>query len=413
LLQLTAPGIGSENKIEDPTPFPLSIEEDCFDDDVGNSSKAAACNLKGLKFESAGQDLEELMASKENLLELSAIINRNWSIPIEEDGSYIRIYPDAKVVYCCLQGFWFWMVCYDPRVGLNILLLDEASDIDMLPLTPSTKILQWQLGQNLQYKGVVPIATTIEGCKMCLEYHIFHHPSLTFILVGVPLQALLRVADNGECLKMVVGQQEFSTTFAHNVSHAAEDELGEDLLLQVMATTLEEELALPYIDGVTDYFSLAEEEAVFQDLEQEAKPETSPVELKQLPLGLHYVFLNEDHETPVIISDKLSNDETRRLVATLEKYRSVIGYSLKDLKGISSSLCTHCIPKEQEHQPIREHQRWMNNVMREVVKEVLKPLKAGVIYPVSDREWVSPVQAVLKKGGLTVIRNEKNQLVPQ
>jgi hypothetical protein len=40
LLQLTALGIGSENEIEDPTPFPLSIEEDCFDDDIGNSSKA-------------------------------------------------------------------------------------------------------------------------------------------------------------------------------------------------------------------------------------------------------------------------------------------------------------------------------------------------------------------------------------
>jgi hypothetical protein len=37
LLQCTAPGIGSENKIENPTPFPLSIEEDCFDDDIGNS----------------------------------------------------------------------------------------------------------------------------------------------------------------------------------------------------------------------------------------------------------------------------------------------------------------------------------------------------------------------------------------
>jgi hypothetical protein len=47
-----------------------------------------------------------------------------------------------------------------------------------------------------------------------------------------------------------------------------------------MATTLEEELAQPVLDDVTDYFSLAEEEAVFQDLEQEAKPKTSPVELK-------------------------------------------------------------------------------------------------------------------------------------
>jgi hypothetical protein len=62
---------------------------------------------------------------------------------------------------------------------------------------------------------------------------------------------------------MAVGQQEFSTSFTRNVNHAAEDELGEDLLLQVMATTLEEELAPPCIDDIADYFSLAEEEAVF------------------------------------------------------------------------------------------------------------------------------------------------------
>jgi hypothetical protein len=89
LLQLTATGIGSENEIEDPTPFPLSIEEDCFDNGIGNSSKARTCDLKGLKFEPAGQDLEEFMASKENLLELFAIINRNWSTAIEEHDSYI------------------------------------------------------------------------------------------------------------------------------------------------------------------------------------------------------------------------------------------------------------------------------------------------------------------------------------
>jgi hypothetical protein len=46
LLQLTTLGVGSENEIEDPTPFPLSIEEGCFDNDIGNSSKAPACDLK-------------------------------------------------------------------------------------------------------------------------------------------------------------------------------------------------------------------------------------------------------------------------------------------------------------------------------------------------------------------------------
>jgi hypothetical protein len=68
---------------------------------------------------------------------------------------------------------------------------------------------------------------------------------------------------------------------------------------------------------------------------------------------------------------------------------------------------------EQDHKPVREHQRRLNNAMREIVKnEVLKLLKAGVIYPVSDSEWVSPVEVVPKKGGMTVIHNEKNELIP-
>jgi hypothetical protein len=94
------------------------------------------------------------------------------------------------------------------------------------------------------------------------EYHICHHPGLTLILVGVPLRTLLRGTDNGECLKMAVGHQEFMTSLTRAVNHAAEDELEEDLQ-QVMATTLEEELSPPCLDDVADYFSLAEEEVEF------------------------------------------------------------------------------------------------------------------------------------------------------
>jgi hypothetical protein len=80
----------------------------------------------------------------------------------------------------------------------------------------------------------------IKGSKVCLEYHIFHYPGPTFILVGIPLRALLKGTDNGGSLKMVAGQQILSTCFAHDVNNAAEDELEEDVLQQVMATTLEE-----------------------------------------------------------------------------------------------------------------------------------------------------------------------------
>ena len=116
----------------------------------------------------------------------------------------------------------------------------------------------------------------------------------------------------------------------------------------------------------------------------------------------------------VIISDKPSEDETQKLVTVLERHRSIIGYSLQDLKGISPTLCTHRIPINPNCTPSREPQRRLNNAMREVVKkEVLKLLHARIIYPMPHSEWVSPVQVVPKKGGMMVVRNEKNELIPQ
>ena len=51
--------------------------------------------------------------------------------------------------------------------------------------------------------------------------------------------------------------------------------------------------------------------------------------------------------------------------------------------------------------------------MREVVKkEIMKLLDAGIIYPISDSNWVSPIHVVPKKGGMTVIKNEHNELIP-
>nr|GEZ46750.1 reverse transcriptase domain-containing protein [Tanacetum cinerariifolium] len=43
---------------------------------------------------------------------------------------------------------------------------------------------------------------------------------------------------------------------------------------------------------------------------------------------------------------------------------------------------------------------------------VEKPLDAGLIYPISDSPWVSPVHCVPKKGGFTIVENEENELIP-
>jgi len=52
--------------------------------------------------------------------------------------------------------------------------------------------------------------------------------------------------------------------------------------------------------------------------------------------------------------------------------------------------------------------------MREVMKkEVLKLLHARIIFPIPHNDWVNPIQVVPKKGGMTVIENNKNELIPQ
>ena len=73
----------------------------------------------------------------------------------------------------------------------------------------------------------------------------------------------------------------------------------------------------------------------------------------------------------------------------------------------------HKIHMEDDFKPVAQPQRRLNPTMKEVVrKEVLKLLKAGMIYPISDSELGSPIQVVPKKGGMTVIENEKNELIP-
>ena len=50
--------------------------------------------------------------------------------------------------------------------------------------------------------------------------------------------------------------------------------------------------------------------------------------------------------------------------------------------------------------------------MKEVVRaEILKWLDAGIIFPIFDSVWISPVQVVPKKGGMTVVENENNELI--
>jgi len=128
---------------------------------------------------------------------------------------------------------------------------------------------------------------------------------------------------------------------------------------------------------------------------------------------LKYVFLAENGEQPVILSSSLTTHDEEKVVEVLRDNKGAIGWTISDLKGINHSYCMHKIHMEQDFRPVTQPQRRLNPTMKKVVKkEVQKLLEAGMIYPISDSAWVSPVQVVPKKGGMTVIHNEKNELTP-
>ncbi|GJT54157.1 reverse transcriptase domain-containing protein [Tanacetum coccineum] len=114
--------------------------------------------------------------------------------------------------------------------------------------------------------------------------------------------------------------------------------------------------------------------------------EPPEVELNDLPPHLEYAFLEVDDKLLVIIAKDLSIEEKAALIKIL---------------------------MEDDYKPEVQHQRRVNPKIHDVIKkEVEKLLDAGLIYPISDSPWVSPVHCVPKKGGFTVVANDENELIP-
>ncbi|CAL2247463.1 unnamed protein product [Prunus armeniaca] len=115
---------------------------------------------------------------------------------------------------------------------------------------------------------------------------------------------------------------------------------------------------------------------------------------------------------PVIIASDLTPLEEEKLIRVLTEFKSAIGWSIADIKGISPTMCMHRILLEEGAKPTHEPQRRLNPHMKEVVRaEVLKLLDVGIIYPISDSKWVSAVHVVPKRIGITVVKNEHKVLV--
>nr|GEX90954.1 reverse transcriptase domain-containing protein [Tanacetum cinerariifolium] len=137
------------------------------------------------------------------------------------------------------------------------------------------------------------------------------------------------------------------------------------------------------------------------------------LELKSLLDNLEYVFLEEPSFLPVIISSQLSKEKKNKLISVFKKHKRAFAWKKTDILGICPSFCKHKIQLLDDKKPLIQKQRRLNPNMQEVVKkEIVKLLDTGIIYPIADIPWVSPIHCIPKKGGIIVVTNENDELVP-
>ncbi|XP_071693188.1 uncharacterized protein [Rutidosis leptorrhynchoides] len=131
--------------------------------------------------------------------------------------------------------------------------------------------------------------------------------------------------------------------------------------------------------------------------------------------SVNMVVQPESSKSPIVLDE----EEVKINLPLLDAIRQVPSYA-KFLKD----LCTQkrkqraTLPKKvelTEHlsvKPAHDTQRRLNPNMQEVVKkEVLKWLDAGIIFPISDSQWVSPTQTGLKKAGIMVMETEEGEKI--
>ncbi|GJU39348.1 reverse transcriptase domain-containing protein [Tanacetum coccineum] len=163
-----------------------------------------------------------------------------------------------------------------------------------------------------------------------------------------------------------------------------------------------------YSPGIRKELKVVEAKTVKSSIDE--PPE---VELKDLPPHLEYAFLEGDDKLPVIIAKDLKDEEKAALIKVLKSHKRAIAWKLSDIKGVDPKFYTHNILMEEDYEPTVQSQRQVNPKIHDVIKkEVEKLLNAGLIYPISDSPWVSSVHCVPKKGGITVVKNDDNDLIP-
>ncbi|GJW68774.1 reverse transcriptase domain-containing protein [Tanacetum coccineum] len=154
-----------------------------------------------------------------------------------------------------------------------------------------------------------------------------------------------------------------------------------------------------------------------QELQSRDKQPTPDLDDDDMPMSREeeakFIQTFQPSFLPVIISSQLFAQNKSKIVSVLKKHKEAFAWKTTDIPGICPSFYKHKIQLLDDKKPVVQKQRRLNPNMQEVVKkEIIKLLNTGIIYPITDSPWVSPIQCVPKKDGITVVTNENDELVP-
>ncbi|GJR19288.1 reverse transcriptase domain-containing protein [Tanacetum coccineum] len=122
------------------------------------------------------------------------------------------------------------------------------------------------------------------------------------------------------------------------------------------------------------------------------------------------ITINTDYKIKTSLEEPLTDLKLKPLPDNLHK--EAFAWKIIDIPGICPSFWKHKIQLLHDKKPVVQKQRRLNPNMQEVVKkEIMKLLDTSIIYLIADSPWVSPIHCVPKKGGITVVTNENDELV--
>ena len=384
--------------------------------------------------------LKELLSKKRKIAEEGIVnLTATCSAIIQQKLPVKMKYPGSFTIPCSIGKYEFKKALCDSGASINLMPLSVVQRLSLGELTPTAITLQMADRSMARPECILEdVLVKVGKFVFPVDFVVLQMEEDTQVplLLGRPFLATgaaLIGVQKGE-LTLRVGDEAVQFNINRSLEHPnvesdscmavrntslLNDELNSDCIIQHSINEIE--MNFQYLESFdcevlpSNLFNKETVSSINEKEQQTHEEETSAegLTLKELPSHLKYEFLEPEKRKPVIISAALTEAEEQKLLVILRKYKEAIAWSIEDLKGISPSICMHKILLEDNAKTSIEHQRRLNPVMKEVFrKEVLKWLNAGFIYAISDSSWVSPVHVVPKKGGFTVIRNEKNELIP-